>query len=110
MIGIDPKTGETVTGIAALTCRFERILTTQMTSRIKRRQIGNKVIARLGRMQSPTEAMIVQNLSLEALANPANGLIHFQAKQCQAISSDTGFSVRVKGVWRGNDIELQVRL
>ncbi|WP_318438153.1 phage baseplate protein [Photobacterium leiognathi] len=110
MIGIDPKTGKTVTGIAALTCRFERILTTQMTSRIKRRQIGNKAIARLGRMQSPTEAMIVQNLSLEALANPVNGLIAFKAKQCQAISRDAGFLVVVRGLWQGNDIELQVKL
>ncbi|HIF9272839.1 TPA: phage baseplate protein [Photobacterium damselae] len=110
MIAIDPRTGKTVTGVQALNCRFERALTTQITARVKRRQMGNRAINRLGKMQNPTEAMIIQNLSLEALANPANGLLKFKAKQCLATPYGAGFLVSVKGRWQGKDIELKVGL
>lgn len=106
MLGIDPKTGRTVTGLAALSCRFARILTTPLTSRVKRRQVGNRAVARLGENQSPTEAMIVQNLTLEALANEANGLTAFHATRCQVTRGHNGFRVTVEGEWHGQPLTL----
>ncbi|UIP28890.1 phage baseplate protein [Photobacterium sp. TLY01] len=107
MIGIDPKTGRTVTGLQALACRFERILTTQVSSRIKRRGVGNRAIAYLGKLQDPTTAMIVQNLTLEALASPVNGLQSFKASQCRAVPTGKGFRVEVTGHWQGQPFTLK---
>ncbi|CAG9001773.1 MAG: hypothetical protein CENE_03800 [Candidatus Celerinatantimonas neptuna] len=106
MIGIDPKTGKTVTGYDALQCRFARILTTPVTSRVKRRAIGNWAVERVGQIQSPAEAMIVQNLTLEALANEANGLTEFKAMHCTATQGSKGFLVTVEGIWQGDSLTL----
>lgn len=110
MIGIDPKTGRTVTGYDALQCRFARILTTQVTSRVKRRNVGNRAVERLGKNQSPTEAMVVQNLTLEALANEANGLTDFQASRCTVTNGSKGFLVAVTGSWQGDTLTLSGEL
>ncbi|PTO77562.1 phage baseplate protein [Vibrio splendidus] len=106
MIGIDPKTGKTVTGASALNCRFAKVLTTEVSSRIKRRGVGNRAVSRLGKQQTPTESMIVQNLTLEALSNPLNGLTDYQGIQCQAIPHLNGFRVKVSGTWRGEPLQL----
>ncbi len=110
MIGIDPKTGRTVTGASALSCRFAKVLTTTVSSRVKRRGVGNRAVARLGKQQTPTEAMIVQNLTLEALANPLNGLTDYQGIQCQAVPTANGFKVNVSGTWRGDHLQLSAVL
>ncbi len=107
MMAIDPINGRTVYGVAALSCRFRRILTTELTSRIKRRGIGNRALLQLGQMQNPNAALIVQNLTLESLANPANGLSDFKATRCVAMASDGGFKVVVKGIWRTKEITLK---
>ncbi|OOF25050.1 phage baseplate protein [Salinivibrio proteolyticus] len=107
MIAIDPNTGRTVTGAQALTCRFRRVLTTEVTSRIKRRGVGNRAISTLGKMQSPNTAMIVQNLTLEALAMPINGLTAFRATRCKATPSESGFHITVEGTWHGKPIKLE---
>ena len=107
MIGIDPQTGRTIYGLTALSCRFRKILTTELTSRIKRREIGNRALAQIGQMQNPNSALIVQNLTLEALANSANGLSDFKATRCIASLSKSGFSVSVLGVWIGKEITLK---
>ncbi|MFM2477369.1 phage baseplate protein [Celerinatantimonas sp. MCCC 1A17872] len=106
MIGIDPKTGKMVSGYDALQCRFARILTTQVTSRVKRREVGNPAVERLGKNQSPAEAMVVQNLTLAALANEANGLSEFQATSCTATNGSKGFLVTVEGTWQGDALTL----
>lgn len=106
MIGIDPKTGKTVHGVDALSCRFARILTTPVTSRIKRRLVGNRAVERVGQIQSPAEAMIVQNLTLEALVNEANGLSEFEATQCVASEGGDGFLVSVTGTWKGQPLTM----
>ncbi|WED23076.1 phage baseplate protein [Vibrio sp. JC009] len=110
MIGVDPDTGKTVTGLAALACRFQKILTTQVTSRIKRRGFGNRAVERLGKNQTPNEAMIVQNLSIEALTNPVNGVIDYEVKRCQAVMGTNGFKIRVHGQWQGQPFETSVML
>ena len=106
MIGIDPQTGKTVIGAGALRCRIAKVLTTEVSSRVKRRGVGNRAVSRLGKQQTPTEAMIVQNLTLEALSNPLNGLTDYQGIQCQAISHLNGFKVNVSGTWRGEPLQL----
>ena len=107
MVGIDPHTGKTLTGLAALHRRFERVLTTKITSRVKRRGVGNRAIDYLGKMQNPNTAMIVQNLTLQALAESINGLLEFKASQCIARPTDTGFHIRVYGTWRGENITIK---
>ncbi|HFQ4959203.1 TPA: phage baseplate protein [Vibrio vulnificus] len=110
MIGIDPQTGLTVSGESALSCRFARVLTTEVSTRVKRRGVGNRAVARLGKQQTPTEAMIVQNLTLEALSKPDNGLTDYQGIRCQATPTDRGFLVKVSGSWRGELLELSASL
>lgn len=107
MMAIDPINGRTVFGVAALSCRFRRILTTELSSRIKRRGIGNRALSQLGQMQNPNAALIVQNLTLESLANAANGLTDFKATRCIAIPKKTGFNVVVEGAWGGKKITLK---
>ncbi|MFD2177854.1 phage baseplate protein [Veronia pacifica] len=106
MIAIDPESGRTVTGEAALLCRFKKILTTVPTSRAKRREVGNRALSLLGKRQTPTTAMIVQNLTLEALSLPVNGLTEFTATRCQANPTKTGFEVAVYGIWQGRTLTL----
>ena len=110
MIAIDPQTGRTVTGAKALSCRFQKILTTEVSSRVKRRKVGNRAVARLGKNQTPSEAMIVQNLTLEALSNPVNGLTDFKGIRCQATATARGFSVAVSGTWYGEQLTLRAVL
>ncbi|WP_158161235.1 phage baseplate protein [Grimontia hollisae] len=107
MIGIHPDTGRMVTGLEALSCRFRKILTTNLTSRVKRRGVGNRALSQLGKNQSPNAALIIQNLTLEALANPANGLQGFKASRCEAVSAENGFRVKVTGHWQSQQVELQ---
>ncbi|EKO4003690.1 phage baseplate protein [Vibrio fluvialis] len=110
MIAINQDTGLTVIGIDALTCRIKRVLTTQVTSRIKRRTFGNRAVDRLGKNQSPAEAMIIQNLSIEALTNEQNGLTGLTVSQCQAVATASGFAVAVVGSWQGEQVTTSVPL
>lgn len=110
MIAIDQDTGFTVTGIDALKCRIKRVLTTQVTSRIKRRTFGNRAVDRLGNNQNPAEAMIIQNLSIEALTDEQNGLAGLTVSQCQAVTSSTGFAVNVVGAWNGEPLTTSIPL
>ena len=110
MIAIDQDTGLTVTGIDALKCRIKRVLTTQVTSRIKRRTFGNRAVDRLGNNQNPAEAMIIQNLSIDALTNEQNGLTGLTVSQCQAVETATGFAVAVIGSWQGEPLTTSVSL
>ncbi|GEM77187.1 phage baseplate protein [Vibrio sagamiensis] len=106
MMGIDPQSGKAVSGASAINCRFAKVLTTAIHSRVKRRGVGNRAVSRLGKQQTPTEAMIVQNLTLEALSNPLNGLTDYQGIQCRAIPHLNGFRVKVSGTWRGEPLQL----
>lgn len=110
IVAVDQDTGRTVYGLDALACRFKRVLTTQMNERVKRRQFGNRALNRLGKNQTPHEAMIVQNLSIEALMNPHCGLPGVVIERCKATATDQGFQVKVWGSWQGQDIELSTNL
>ncbi|PMJ90293.1 phage baseplate protein [Vibrio sp. 10N.261.55.A7] len=110
MIAIDQDTGLTVTGIKALSCRIKRVLTTKVGSRVKRRALGNRAVERLGKNQSPSEALIVQNLSIEALTNTNNQLEGLTVEQCLASSTSTGFVVKVVGKWQGEPLKMSVNL
>lgn len=110
MIGIDPHSGFELNDSRLLQRRFERVLTTQVTSRIKRRGFGNRAIERLGKNQSPDEALIIQNLSLEAVALDVNGLTEFTAKTCTVTSQANGFLVSISGDWQGEPLVLKAEL
>ncbi|MFV0449794.1 MAG: phage baseplate protein [Vibrio sp.] len=110
MIGIDPHSGFELNDSRLLQRRFERVLTTQVTSRIKRRGFGNRAIERLGKNQSPDEALIIQNLSLEAVALEINGLTEFDATSCVVTSRTNGFLVTMSGSWKGEPLVLKAEL
>lgn len=82
----------------------------QVTSRIKRRTFGNRAVDRLGNNQNPAEAMIIQNLSIEALTDEQNGLTGLTVSQCQAVTSSTGFAVNVVGAWNGEPLTTSIPL
>ncbi|WP_060990866.1 hypothetical protein [Aliivibrio sp. EL58] len=110
MIGIDPKTGKTVTGFEALKRRFIRILTTEISSRVKRRKVGNPALRCLGKLQTPQTTLIIQNLTLSAFTEHQNGLSEFKATQCIAQPTATGYSIKVIGKWKGNQLKLEGEL
>lgn len=110
MIGIDPHSGFELNDSRLLQRRFERVLTTQVTSRIKRRGFGNRAIERLGKNQSPDEALIIQNLSLEAVALEINGLTEFAATSCKVSQQSDGFLVSMSGDWKGEPLVLTAEL
>ncbi|EKO3598875.1 phage baseplate protein [Vibrio metschnikovii] len=110
ILAIDQETGRTLTGLDALSCRIKRVLTTQVGSRVKRRNIGNRAINRLGKNQNPSEALIVQNLSIEALTNANNQLAGLTVEQCQATPTASGFAVSVIGKWNGEAIRTSVTI
>lgn len=106
MIGIDQETGKTVYNLDALRCRIKRVLTTQLTERVKRRKIGNRALSRLGRNQTPYEALIVQNLSIEALTNPHSHIKDVVIVRCKATPNSNGFRVQVWGSWNGEPFDV----
>ncbi|CED71547.1 putative uncharacterized phage protein [Aliivibrio wodanis] len=110
MIGIDQETGRTVYHFDALACRIKRVLTTQLTERVKRRKFGNRALHRLGKNQSPHEALIVQNLSIEALTNCHCQLDGLSVTRCKAIVTNTGFQVQIWAKWKGEQIEVSTNV
>ncbi|MFA0690626.1 phage baseplate protein [Vibrio splendidus] len=110
MMAVDPITGKTLYGFEALKRRFIRFLTTQVSSRVKRRKYGNPALETLGKLQTPRTAMIVQNLTLEGLAEPQCGLVEFKAERCIAKASGNGFKVQVFGKWNGQALQLEGEL
>lgn len=110
MIGIDPHSGFELSDSRLLQRRFERVLTTAVSSRIKRRGFGSRAIERLGKNQTPDEALIIQNLSLEALALEVNGLTEFEATSCTVKNQALGFLVTMSGSWKGQPLVLTVEL
>lgn len=110
MIAINQDTGKTVTGLSALSCRIKRVLTTQVGSRVKRRAFGNRAIDRLGKNQSNAEAMVIQNLSIEALTDEKNGLSGLTIDQCTAAASSAGFVVSIAGAWNGEPLATSIYL
>lgn len=110
MIGIDPHSGFELSDSRLLQRRFERVLTTQVTSRIKRRGFGNRAIERLGKNQSPDEALVIQNLSFEAVALEVNGLTEFEATNCTVVSRPNGFLITMAGSWKGETLILTVEI
>lgn len=108
MMAIDQDTGFTVYGLDALSCRVKRVLSTKVGSRVKRRAVGNRAIDRLGKNQNPSEALIVQNLSIEALTNTHNQFDGLTIEQCIAKPNGAGFVVSIIGAWKGEPLKLSI--
>lgn len=110
MIGIDPESGAEISGALLLQKRFSRVVTTYVDSRIKNRGFGNRGLMMLGKNQSPNNAMVIQNLTIEALSLPINCLTELEVKQCIASPRDDGFTITIIAAWQGETLTLTSRL
>ncbi|WP_163834739.1 phage baseplate protein [Spartinivicinus ruber] len=112
MIGIDRTTGKTLAEIPQLKSRLQQVLSTPVGARIKRRAFGSRVPDLLGRNVSPEAALKAQVYTLEALINPANGVLDFQCQVCRVTvnSDNNGFAIYLHGLWQDQLITLEFAL
>lgn len=73
-VGIDRKTGKTLTGWPLLAAQISDVLSTDVGSRVKRRKYGCKLPRLLGKQLTPGNAARGQVWVVEAFYNSANPL------------------------------------
>ncbi|MEC8917767.1 MAG: phage baseplate protein [Pseudomonadota bacterium] len=100
MIGIDRKTGRTLTGFQEFVARVEQVMTTPLGAREKRPDFGSRVPETLARNMGDDLLMLVQAHALEAFYNTANGLTDFTPDQVVATRGANGVLLRISGQWR----------
>lgn len=108
MIGIDRKTGRTLTGFEQLTSRVEQVMTTPIGAREKRRLFGSNVPSLLGKDMTDDLLMLAQVYAIEAFYNTENGLDDFQPTQCIATRRDVGLTLKISGYWQGQLRKVEV--
>lgn len=110
MIGMDRRTGRTISGIDQLASRMLQVFTTQAGSRIRRREFGGTVPDALGNLINHENILISKAAMFDALASAKNGMDDFDAKEIQIQPADGGLIVYVSGQWQGTDITVPVPL
>ena len=108
MIGIDRKTGRTVTGFEQLVSRVTQVLTTPLTGRTKRAGFGSEVRKYLSANMTNAALLQVQSAALSAFYNPENGLSDFVPSRCLATRQATGLNLSIEGKWNGQPASLEV--
>lgn len=110
MIGMDRRTGRTISGVAQLASRLQQVFTTQLGARNRRRRFGSNVPAKLGHNVNPVLLLTAKAEMFDALADPANGCTDFRARNIQLQATDTGFVAELSGRYTGADITVRVPL
>lgn len=109
MIGMDRRTGRTISGLTQLASRMQQVMTTVVGSRVRRRQFGGDVPAALAQIVSPGMILTTKAAMFDALAtNPS--VADFTAKNIQFQATETGLIAYVSGSWNGSDVNVPVPL
>lgn len=85
MIGICPRTGETITGVTQLIARVDRYFRTARYTRQKRRLYGTTIRDELGKNNTALRLATIQNNLLTDLHNPVHGLTDFKCSQVKVM-------------------------
>ena len=81
MIGIDPHTGATISGLSQLIMRIDRMIRTVKSTRPKHRTYGTISREHLGKMNTRVIITKIQNELLTEINDPINGLFDFDCEQ-----------------------------
>ncbi|MGE9755584.1 hypothetical protein ACQP3R_22570 [Bacillus inaquosorum] len=107
MIGMDRRTGRTISGLAQLASRMQQVLTTVQGSRVRRRGFGGDVPAALAQLVNPGMMLTTKAAMFDALANNAS-VADFTATKIQFQATEAGLIVFVSGSWNGSDVTVPV--
>ena len=110
MIGIDRKTGRTLTSWEQFVSRMTQVMTTPLGSREKRRQFGSRVPELLGKNMSDDLLILAQSYAIEACYTEINGVSDFRPTHCIASRGTSGVVLRFLGQWNGRDVDFEVRV
>jgi len=108
MIGIDPNTGETITGLTQLRSRFLNMVTTYKSSRERNRLFGSNCRKNMDNNMSDSVLVQIQARAIEGVEDPNNGLLDFSITQCQATRTSTGAKLSVVGIWQRDKVSFEV--
>lgn len=109
MIGMDRRTGRTISGMTQLASRMQQVLTTVQGSRVRRRQFGGDVPDALAQLVNPGMILTTKAAMFDALANNAS-VADFSATKIQFQATETGLIAFVSGSWNGSDVTVPVPL
>lgn len=110
MIGMDRRTGRTISGTQQLASRLQQVFTTQLAARNRRRTFGCQLPAMLGHNVNPGLLLSAKAEMFDALADSSNGCRDFRARNIQLQATETGFIAELQGRYRGEDITVRVPL
>ncbi|MGL6027370.1 MAG: phage baseplate protein [Vibrio sp.] len=108
MIGVDPNTGKTITGLPQLRSRFLNMVTTYKSSRERSREFGSNCRKNMDNNMSDSVLMQIQARAIEGVEDPNNGLLDFTITQCQASRTSSGARLSVVGVWQRDKVAFEV--
>lgn len=105
MIGIDRKTGRTLTGWEQFLSRVTQVMTTQIGARNKYRSFGCQLPSTLSRNTSNATLALIQTYAMGAFMNEANGLQDFTPERVVAKRTAIGTLVTFYGTWKGQIVD-----
>lgn len=110
MIGMDRRTGRTISGTQQLASRLQQVFTTQRASRNRRRAFGCQLPSLLSHNVNLSLLLTAKAEMFDALADPNNGCSDFSAHNIQLQATEAGFIAELQGRYRGADITVRVPL
>ena len=108
MIGIDRRTGKTLSAYAQLVSRVTQVMTTPLGAREKRHTFGSRVRLVLGENMTDATLIRAQTAALEAFHNPVNGISDFSPTRVVATRGAVGVTLHFAGIWQGKIIAFEV--
>lgn len=110
MIGIDRRSGRTLSDWAQFQSRLQQVMSTRIGSREKRRDFGSRVPEVLAKNMSEQQLMLAQSYAIDAFYHPINGISDFQPARCLARRGQSGMILQLQGEWRGLVKNVEVTL
>ncbi|MCH9690999.1 MAG: phage baseplate protein [Gammaproteobacteria bacterium] len=108
MIGIDSRTGRTLSDWEQLVSRVRQVITTPVGAREKRRDFGSRVPETLSRNLGDQQLVLAQAFAIDAFYQPINGIDDFTPSRCIASRHASGLRLQLEGTWQGQKKSLEV--
>jgi len=108
MLGIDAHTGRMVTDFDQLISRIIQVLTTGKKTRVKRGEFGTLGRTLSAKNMTPSRLARLQNMTIAAFYEPANGLLDFVVIRCVATATRDGVLLQLSGVWQNQSKNIDV--
>uniref|UniRef100_A0A6M3J584 Putative baseplate protein n=1 Tax=viral metagenome TaxID=1070528 RepID=A0A6M3J584_9ZZZZ len=108
MIGMDRRTGRTLSGWEQFVSRAAQVMTTQLGSRERRRLFGSRVPELLGKITNDDLLLLAQAYAIAAFYEPINGLTDYKVTRCVASRHEAGVLLRFAGIWQNTPRNFEV--